>query len=196
MHGDAGVSMRNIAGKLGVTPTALYRHYRDKEAVMAAVVAEGFALLVEYLTRSSTPGVLDFMQRFLDFALDEPGLYDIMFLRARRDVRRYPEDFAAHRSPSFDALRTAVEQEMRNGKLRRDNALETTLTIWSHAHGLISMYTLGRFGDDAEAFRSIYRSSVRRLYRGVAVPKTKGVIDETRAARRPAAAVRRPRTKR
>jgi AcrR family transcriptional regulator len=151
MHGDAGVSMRNIAGKLGVTPTALYRHYRDKEAVMAAVVA---------------------------------------------DVRRYPEDFAAHRSPSFDALRTAVEQEMRNGKLRRDNALETTLTIWSHAHGLISMYTLGRFGDDAEAFCSIYRSSVRRLYRGVAVPKTKGVIDETRAARRPAAAVRRPRTKR
>jgi AcrR family transcriptional regulator len=195
-HGDAGVSMRNIAGKLGVTPTALYRHYRDKEAVMAAMVEEGFALLLEYLGRGGEPGVLDFMQRFLDFALDQPGLYDIMFLRARRDVRRYPEDFAAHRSPAFDALRRAVESEMRDGKLRRDDALETTLTIWSHAHGLISMFTLGRFGDDAEAFRVIYRNAVRRLYRGIAAPRKKGATNETRTVRRPAAAVRGPRKKR
>jgi len=188
--------MRNIAGKLGVTPTALYRHYRDKEAVMAAVVEEGFALLLDYLTRGGAPGVLAFMERFLDFALDQPGLYDIMFLRARRDVRKYPDDFAAHRSPTFDALRQAVELEMRDGRLRRDDTLETTLTIWSHAHGLISMFTLGRFGDDAAAFRRIYRNAVRRLYRGVAASKTKGATDETRTTRRPAAVVRRPRTKR
>jgi AcrR family transcriptional regulator len=196
-QGDGGVSMRNIAAELGVSATAIYRHYRNKEAVMAAVVEQGFALLVDYLTRDGKPDVIDFMMRFLDFALDEPRLYDVMFLRARRDVRRYPEDFAAHKSPSFDAARQAVEREMAEGTLRRDNALETTLTIWSHAHGLISMFTLGRFGDDAAAFRLIYRRAIRRLYRGIAVAIAKGAPDETRPSRRrPPAAVRRVRPKR
>jgi AcrR family transcriptional regulator len=196
-HGDDGVSMRNIAAELGVSATAIYRHYRNKEAIMAAVVEQGFALLHDYLTRDGRPDVLDFMQRFLDFALDEPRLYDVMFLRARRDIRRYPEDFAAHKSSTFDAAREAVEREMRDGKLRRDNTLEATLTIWSHAHGLISMFTLGRFGDDAAAFRLIYRRAIRRLYRGIAAPKPKGAADENRPPRRrSAAAVRRVRAKR
>jgi len=195
-RGDEGVSMRNIAAELGVSATAIYRHYRNKEAVMGAVVEQGFALLLDYLTRDGQPDVIAFMMRFLDFALDEPRLYDVMFLRARPGVRRYPEDFAAHKSPSFDAARQAVEREMREGKLRRDDALETTLTIWSHAHGLISMYTLGRFGDDAAAFRLIYRRAIRRLYRGIAVPTTKGASDENRPPRRrPAAVVRRVRPK-
>jgi AcrR family transcriptional regulator len=196
-RGDDGVSMRNIAAELGVSATAIYRHYQNKEAVMAAVVEQGFALLLDYLTRDGEPDVIAFMMRFLDFALDEPRLYDVMFLRARRDLRRYPEDFAAHKSPAFDALRQAVEKKMREGKLRRDDAIETTLTIWSHAHGLISMYTLGRFGDDAAAFRLIYRRAIRRLYRGIAASTSKGASDESRPSRRPrSAVVRRVRAKR
>jgi AcrR family transcriptional regulator len=196
-RGDSGVSMRNIAAELDVSATAIYRHYRNKEAVMAGVVEQGFALLHDYLTRKGQPNVLDFMHRFLDFALDEPRLYEVMFLRARRDVRRYPQDFAARKSSTFDAAREAVERGMKDGTLRRDDPLETTLTIWSHAHGLISMFTLGRFGDDATAFRLIYRRAIRRLYRGIAAQKSKGASDEIRPTRRrPVPAVRRLRTKR
>ncbi|HWW59723.1 MAG TPA: WHG domain-containing protein, partial [Thermoanaerobaculia bacterium] len=73
----------------------------------------------------------------------------------------------AHRSATFDLLRTAVEEDMAAGRMRRDDTLETALTIWAHAHGLISMFTLGRFGDDAAAFRKLYARSMRRLITGL-----------------------------
>ena len=166
------VSLRSIATELNVTPMSIYRHFSDKNALLDTIVESGFTLLRERLSRPTTRNrrVLGLMAHFLDFALEEPRLYELMFLRRRANVRVFPRDFAAHRSPTFDLLRTAVAEEMANGRMRRDNELETTLTIWSHAHGMISMYTLGRFGDDQAAFRRLYNRSMRRLYRGIARP--------------------------
>jgi len=168
----ADVSLRSIATELNVTPMSIYRHFTDKEALLATVVDSGFQLLTEYLTRRTgrKRRVLGVIGHFLDFALEEPRLYELMFLQRRKNVRIFPRDFAAHRSIAFDVLRNAVIEEMADGRMRRDNDLETTLTIWAHAHGLISMFTLGRFGDDQAAFRRLYDRSMQRLYRGIAQP--------------------------
>lgn len=157
--------MRTIAAGLGVTATSIYRHFPSKDALVEAIAESGFARLGEYL--ASRRSVTGLMERFLDFALDEPRLYELMFLRRREGVRRFPDDFAAHRSATFDQLRGVVEGEMERGTLRKDDPLETTLTIWTHAHGLVSMFTLGRFGSDAAQFRALYRRSMRRLQRGL-----------------------------
>ncbi|HVR41617.1 MAG TPA: TetR/AcrR family transcriptional regulator [Thermoanaerobaculia bacterium] len=172
LHASDGldaVSMRAVASRLGVTAMSLYRHFHNKEELIEAISESGFSLLVTYLKRPtrkrSKP--LAMIEHFLAFALDEPRLYELMFLRRRGAQRTFPRDFAAHRSPTFDLLRVAVEGEMKAGRMRRDDALETALTIWTHAHGLISMYTLGRFGDDADAFRALYARSMRRLFKGI-----------------------------
>ena len=175
LHGGAhGLSMRGVADEVGVTATAIYRHFRDKDALLDAIVESGFASLLACLTqRSRTPRVLEVMDRFLDFALEQPRLYDLMFLRQREAVRVFPGDFAAHKSATFDLLRDAIEREMAAGALRRDQSLEVALTVWSAGHGLVSMYTLGRFGTDRTRFRQIFRRSMRRLYRGLALPPKK-----------------------
>jgi len=167
----ADVSLRSIATELNVTPMSIYRHFSDKNALLETVVESGFALLHEYFSRpvSRNRRVLGIVAHFLDFALEEPRLYELMFLRRRANVRVFPRDFAAHRSPTFDVLRAAVADEMASGRMRRDNELETTLTIWSQGHGMISMYTLGRLGDDPAAFRRLYNGAMRRLYRGIAL---------------------------
>ena len=160
--------MRGIASSLGVTATAIYRHYRDKSELLDAIVEAGFTSLMTALQkRKKNPSVLEIIDNFFDFALEQPRLYELMFLRQRDRIRVFPADFAAHRSPTFDLLRDAVEREMARGTMRRDNSLEVALTVWSHAHGLISMYTLGRFGNDSAGFRKLFRRSVRRLYRGL-----------------------------
>jgi AcrR family transcriptional regulator len=166
------VSMRSIATELNVTPMSIYRHFHDKEALLETIVETGFAILTEHLQRRTSRNrrVLGVMSHFLDFALAEPRLYELMFLQRRAKTRVYPGDFATHRSTSFDVLRKAVVEEIGDGRMRRDDALEVTLTIWSHAHGMISMYTLGRFGDDAAAFRKLYNRVLRRLLRGLASP--------------------------
>lgn len=166
------VSLRGIASELNVTPMSIYRHFSDKEALLDTIVESGFALLAERLAgrRSRRRRVLRVIADFLEFALEEPRLYELMFLRRRAKTRIFPRDFAAHRSTAFDLLRDAVVEEMEEGRMRRDSDLEITLTVWTHAHGLISMYTLGRFGNDRAAFRRLYNRSMRRLYRGIAQP--------------------------
>ncbi len=166
----ADVSLRSIATELNVTPMSIYRHFSDKNALLDTVVESGFALLLEYFSRPTPRNrrVLGVISHFLDFALEEPRLYELMFLRRRANVRVFPRDFAAHRSPTFDVVRAAVAEEMASGRMRRDNELEVTLLIWSYGHGLISMYTLGRLGDDPAAFRRLYNRAMRRLYRGIA----------------------------
>lgn len=172
MHARDGIdalSMRAVAARLGVTPMALYKHFRNKDDLVEAIAEGGFALLAPYLERGSLkkPKPLAMIDNFLDFALDEPRLYELMFLRRRPRQRTFPSDFAAHRSATFELLRLAVGEEMAAGRMRRDDAIETALTIWVHAHGLISMFTLGRFGGDAAAFRKLYARSMRRLFTGL-----------------------------
>ena len=104
-------------------------------------------------------------EAYLDFALDQPQLYELMFLTSRRNLRRFPRDFAAGRSRTSEMLRRQVEECMKTGAFTADDPLETTLSIWAHAHGLVVMYRTGRFGPHADRFRPLYRRSMRRLLR-------------------------------
>ena len=172
-RGLDAVSMRNVADAVGVVAGAIYRHYRDKDALMDAMVEAGHGVLRTYLeegARGRGDRVTAIMDQFLRFALDQPGLYDLMFMRPRAATRRFPEDFAAGHSPTFAILHREVVEQIRKGKYRRDDALEITLSIWAYAHGLISMYTLGRFSGGPEAFERIYHRTIRRAMRGIKTP--------------------------
>ena len=52
-EGIEGLSMRRVAAAVGVTPTAIYRHFADKDELVAAIVDEGFAMLTHYLRPKS-----------------------------------------------------------------------------------------------------------------------------------------------
>ncbi len=168
-HGIDAVSMRSVAAAVGVTAPSIYRHFRDKEELLGALVEAGHAQLEEYLA-APAPGakrVSAMMRQFLRFAFDHPRLYELMFLTVRRAVRRFPDDFAAGKSRTFELLRQAVSDQMKSGAFRADDPLETALTIWTHAHGLVSMHTLGRFSGERDEFAALYDRSIERLLNGL-----------------------------
>jgi len=71
---------------------------------------------------------------------------------------------------AFEEILQAVEQVAacaEAGILPADDPLETAVTIWAEVHGLITLYRTGRFGQDAELFREVYRQSVDRMLRGL-----------------------------
>src|SRR5690349_14404073 len=79
------ISMRKVADRIGVSATAIYRHYRNKEALLDAVTEESFEIFADYLAtgRAKTPpiaGLRALCQRLLDFALDHPDRYDFLFV--------------------------------------------------------------------------------------------------------------------
>ena len=173
LHDEQGfdaVSMRNVADAVGVVPAAIYRHYKDKDALLNAMVDAGFELLETYFLGARNVNAL--MRRFVQFALEQPRLYQLMFQRERKNVRKFPDDFRAGRSRSFTMLEDAVAAAMKRGDYRKGDPLETAFTIWAQAHGLISMYTLGRFSGDAAQFVRFYERSMRRVLDGIRKGRT------------------------
>src|SRR5882762_4761232 len=100
--GVEAVSMRRIAEKVGITPMAIYKHYPDKDALLNALMLDGFAVWEARVEKIRGPEPLVWLQAvseaFLDFALSEPRRYEAAFLLKASAARRYPGDFAAGRS--------------------------------------------------------------------------------------------------
>jgi AcrR family transcriptional regulator len=140
----------------------------DRDALLDAMADQGFDVLEGYLLRSlHAPTPEDLFLAFLEFALEHPTEFDIMFLTSRQKLRRYPSDFEQRRSTAFRMVCEEVQRFMREGVLKVDDPLEATLTLWAHAHGLISMYFVGRFGRDRSAFRALYLRSIERVLKGL-----------------------------
>lgn len=171
-HGTAGLSMRRVAASAGLTATAIYHHFAGKDALLESLADEAelelqrrFAAIAE---GPPTDRALGMLRAYRDFAFDEPQLYELMFEMRRRGTLRFPDDFAAGRSASFDLLRSQVRAAQKEGRFRRDDELETTLALWAAVHGLIALFRAGRFGAGRASFAALFDRTLRRLYRGVA----------------------------
>ena len=169
-EGIEGVSMRRVGARLGITATALYRHYPGKDGLIAAVADRGFDHFAAALSRppvaaSPQNRVLQILDRYRAFAFRQPELFRLMFGMPRPGARRFPSDFAAHRSTVFDDLRTAVARAMATGALPRGSSLEAALALWAQAHGLITLYQAGRFSHRPREFAAFYRRVLARTWR-------------------------------
>ena len=171
--GPGAVSMRRVAEEIGVTPMTVYRHYRNREALLnevcEAAFAEAAATWQEYLGRGrASDRLAKAADRLLDFALARPWLYRQMFIERREGARRFPDDFVAGRSPTGNLLAAIVDDGMRAGTLRPDDVWATAITVAAQVHGLVALYQCGRMGMAEAEFRDLCRASVRRLLNGIA----------------------------
>lgn len=170
-EGIDGLSMRKLAGRLGVTAPALYRHYRNKQALVQALVDEANRVFRGYLTGALHGDNLGhrasrIMNAYLDFALDNPKLYDLLFhSKGRTDLDRLPDE---QNSPNFRLLVDEIAKGIELGDLCRAEPVEVAISLWSMAHGLIGLYRNGRFGSDPAKFRAVYAQSMEHLYKGIA----------------------------
>ena len=131
---------------LGVSPAAPYRHFRDRDALMADVAKRGFERFTEALTRAWDKGRPDAMRAFerlgrcyLDFARREPAYYSAMF-EAGLPMEPYPElREAADRA--FGILRGGAEELVaRLPPDKRPPALMVALHVWGFSHGIASLF--------------------------------------------------------
>ena len=174
--GIEAFTMRAVAQRVGVTATALYRHFSNKQEILSQVIEQGLDIFAGYLTRSlsaSNPWnrFLQSGQEYLKFALEHPRYYETLFISsARVDLDGESTGLDARRSATFQFLVDRISECMEAGYLRRNDAVEVALTTWAHCHGLVALYFTGKFGDDTAAFRAMYNRSCERLCLGLALP--------------------------
>ena len=169
-----GFSMRKLARVLGVTAPALYRHYESKERVLLDVVGEAYRTLIQYLHRALHGRTPEERFRlagagFLDFALEHPRYYEVLFMGVELLAVEAVRAEAVQQGCAVgqfwnDRVREAIEA----GMLEPGDPQEIGMTLWAHAHGLVSLYLKGMLPGDAEAFRALMQGSGARLMKGLA----------------------------
>jgi AcrR family transcriptional regulator len=171
-EGAEAVTMRRVAEGVGITPMAVYRHYADRAGLLNALANEGFEELARRL--ASQRFSFDIARRltkmadiYLEHALENPRLFELMFLKPREGARRYPRDFKSGDSPTANLLAEAIREGMESGYLRKDDTWEIVFEIGALSHGLILLYLGGRIGLTPARFRDFYRRSFRRYLRGI-----------------------------
>jgi AcrR family transcriptional regulator len=171
-EGADAVTMRRVAHAVGVTPMAIYRHYPSRASLMNALADEGFEELAIRLTGKRFSGGIEqrleaMAEIYLDHALQNPRLFELMFLKPREGARRYPRDFESGRSPTANAMAEVVKEGIASGYFRNDDAWEIVFEMGALSHGLIMLYLGGRMEASPAQFRTIYRRSFRRYVRGI-----------------------------
>jgi AcrR family transcriptional regulator len=150
--GAAGFTFAEAARFAGVSPAAPYRHFRDRDALLAIIALRGFELFETALTRAWDEGRPDPLTAFtrmghayLDFAGREPAYYSAMF-EAGIDADMTPELRDAS-DKAFVAIRTAAERLVGLiPQAQRPPAFMVALHVWSLAHGIASLFGRGDAG--------------------------------------------------
>ncbi|HEX3985939.1 MAG TPA: TetR/AcrR family transcriptional regulator [Acidobacteriaceae bacterium] len=170
-EGSEAVSMRRVAGAVGITAMAVYRHFPNREGLLNAMADAGFVEVRQRLL--AVPGaevekrltaVLDV---YLDFALEKPRLFELMFLSLRLGARQYPGDFRAGASPTANVAAELIEQGMQSGVFRRSDVWEITLEMGALLQGMVMLYLGGRIGMKAGEFQALCHRSFRRYFDGI-----------------------------
>lgn len=156
-------SMRKVAQCVGVSATALYRHHANKEALLFQVLLRGFRIFADYLQRvDESQPPLDCLEAttsaYLDFALDEPGYYEMMFMSGEQmtGLKTFTRDGAREMQHTFAILQGRVQRAIEGGALRSRDSYETAFGIWAYAHGQISLFLNGRSGLARRTFVETY----------------------------------------
>ncbi len=150
--GPGGFTFAEAARFAGVSPAAPYRHFRDRDELLADVARRGFEAFAAALERAwdgGRPAPFAAFERlgraYLAFARSEPAYYSAMF-ETGLPVEMSPELQAAG-DRAFAVIRTAAERliaDMPAG--RRPPALMMALHIWSMSHGIASLFARGDAG--------------------------------------------------
>jgi AcrR family transcriptional regulator len=142
-RGPRGFGLRELARSVGVTHTALYRHFPDKAALLAVVAEDGFRALKAAIVRAcaSVPDPLERFQRagitYVRFALAHPSHFRVMFGSEGAKARRTP--LPRVKDETFGLVVSAVEACQERGLIRAGPATNFALPAWAIVHGLAAL---------------------------------------------------------
>jgi AcrR family transcriptional regulator len=171
VEGVEGVTLRDIGARVGVSRTALYRHFADKRALLAAVATEGFRMLRQQLIAAWENGgrgdsAFHAMGvAYVRFAVDNPAHYRVIFGGFVDPGAKEPE-LATEAHGAFQALVDAVAALQHDGVFLEDDPVRMATYAWALVHGIATLAIDCQLPDPV-GVDELMRYSFKRLRTGI-----------------------------
>ena len=165
------LTLREIGARLGVSRTALYRHFADKRALLAAVATEGFRTLRQQLVAAWEEGgkgraAFESMGvAYVDFAVANPPHYRVMF-GGFVDPKASEPELATEAAGAFQALVDALASLQRDAIMRDEDTVTMARFVWAVVHGVAMLGIDGQLREPGAAER-LMRYALDRLRTGI-----------------------------
>jgi AcrR family transcriptional regulator len=170
-EGVGALTLREIGARVGVSRTALYRHFTDKRALLAAVATEGFRTLAQQLLAAWEEGgrgraAFDAMGvAYVRFAVANPSHYRVMF-GGFLDPQPSESELAIEAGAAFQALVDALAALQRDAVMRQEDTVQMARFVWAVVHGVAMFAIDGQLRDPA-VVAELVQYSIERLQTGI-----------------------------
>ena len=155
------IALRDLARRVGVSPRAPYRHFADRDALLAALAVEAFVAFGQALAAADSaaaPGreLEEQAIAYVRCALAAPGRFRLMFAMRFFTL---PEELVLAKQAAFAVLKARVDQVALAGDDRQAQAVG----YWSLAHGLAVLFLDARLSDELDDLKGNEDAIVRRV---------------------------------
>ncbi len=150
-QGLAGLSMREVARRAGVSHQAPYHYFDDKESIVAALVERGFSMLADRMESvakgkgSVTQRLAKTGREYVTFALEQPVYFRLMFRPELAKLDRFPLAVAAG-ARALAVLEGLVEERCAGHRVAPAKREAMVSMHWGMVHGLSSLLLDGVLG--------------------------------------------------
>jgi len=149
--GIEGLSLRKVARRVGVSHTAPYNHFSDKQGLLAAISTAGHEhlhqLLLDTFEKSKTQSsdiIFDIAWAYLQFGLANPAKFKLMFSGALEEERAHP-DFVAISQKSIALFEEIIVFCQSKGQLPEGRVEDIAVKLWSLIHGFTYLMLENQF---------------------------------------------------
>lgn len=166
--GYEAVTMRKIADRIEYSPTAIYFHFKDKEALMRELVEKDFSTLAQQfqmIAREKDPIVRlrKVGHAYVAFGLEYPNHYRLMFMTPHPPIAKTEQEEARRGNPEEDAyafLKATISDGLSQKRFRPEltDADLIAQTVWSGTHGIVSLH-IAKCNDDWIDWRPVKKTA-------------------------------------
>jgi len=156
-EGIESLSLRKLADRVGVSRTAPYHHFKDKNALLCAIAQSGFEQWTDMVKftfaqqdKTLKEQYRDFVTGYIRFASDNPELYDLMFGRTIWKQHAATEELKDVAYPSFQYQVQLTKRWQQQGVMPKElDSLRLAQVSWGTLHGIARLLIDGIYADNS-----------------------------------------------